>query len=76
MELVITDVVRDEGSVVLLKGLTTDGSDRVITFAADRRPAAEIAAALAVGEECLCSIDAWQVVRDEAMPTFDDQAGV
>jgi hypothetical protein len=76
MEVVVTDVVRDEGSVVLLMGLTTDGSDRVITFAADRRPAAEIAAALALGEDVLCSPEPWQIVRDQPMPTFDDQAGV
>jgi hypothetical protein len=58
-----------------MKGLTLDGTDRVITFACDRRPAAEIAAALAVGEDVSCSIEDWQIVRIEDMPRLEDVAG-
>lgn len=75
MQVVVTDVVRDEGSIVLMQGLTTDGSDRVITFACDHRPAQEIVAALEQAEDALCWVEDWQVVRIQPMPRLEDVAG-
>lgn len=72
MEVVVTDVVRDEGSVVLMQGLTTDGSDRVITFACDHRPAHDILDALANGDETFVLIEDWQVLGNVAMPRLED----
>lgn len=60
MTLTVTDVVRDEGSVVLFRGIDED--DRTVTFAADHRPAQAIADALAAGELVEVEIEAWQVV--------------
>lgn len=68
MEVVISDVVRDDGTVVLMRGWTCDGTDRVITFVCDHRPAQEIVAALEQGEECSAFLEDWQIVRNDPMP--------
>jgi hypothetical protein len=60
IELTVTEIVRDEGTVVLFRGDRENGSP--VTFAVDRRPAYDIANALAAGEFVEVEIESWQVV--------------
>lgn len=61
MEVTVTEIVRDEGSVVLFRGLTDD--DTAVVFACDRRPAQDIVNALIDGDEdVICFIEPWQIV--------------
>jgi hypothetical protein len=62
MELCVTDIVRDEGSIVVLQGIATDGTDRVVNFAADHRPAQDIMDAIASGNDVYVEVEPWQIV--------------
>lgn len=62
MEICVHDIVRDEGSVVILVGQTTDGTDRLVKFAADRRPAIDIMSAIAGGVDVFVLVEPWQIV--------------
>jgi hypothetical protein len=62
MELCVHDIIRDEGTIVVLVGQTTDGTDRLVKFAADRRPAQDIMDALASGNDVLVDVEPWQIV--------------
>lgn len=62
MEVTVTEIVRDEGSVVLFRGLTDDGA--AVVFAADHRPAQAIVNALIEGDgdDVVCFVEPWQIV--------------
>lgn len=61
MEVTVTEIVRDEGSIVLFRGVTDDGS--AVVFACDHRPAQDIVNALIEGDEDVtCFIEDWQIV--------------
>lgn len=63
MEVTVTEIVRDEGSVVLFRGLTDD--DTAVVFAVDHRMAGDIIEALINGdgdESVGVIIEAWQIV--------------
>lgn len=60
---VVTRVVRDEGSIVVLEGIAEDGGR--VEFAADHRPAHAIAASLDAGARPLAEVEPWQVLRHE-----------
>ena len=62
MRICVTDIVRDEGSIVVLQGITTDGTDRVMNFACDHRPAQDIINAISQGEDVEVDVEAWQVL--------------
>jgi len=53
---------RQGGSVIILLGMTLDGTDETWSFAADHRPAVEILAALASGEEVEVEVEGWQLL--------------
>lgn len=58
----VTEIVADHGSVVLMRGIEHE-TDRVITFAADHRPAQDIANALSEGEDVeVYDVEDWQVM--------------
>ena len=58
----VTEIVADCGSVVLMRGIEHE-TDRVVTFAADHRPAQAIADALAEGEDVdVYDVEDWQVM--------------
>lgn len=61
---VVTGIVRNEGSIVLFSALPIGkvGSENLVTFAADRRPAIDICAALACGEDVEVELEGWQIV--------------
>ena len=63
----VTQLVRDEGSVVLFRGqeLDENGVDYKgsVTFACDHRPAYAIAQALEEGEpDIYVELDEWQII--------------
>lgn len=60
MEVTVTEIVRDEGSVVLFRGLTDDGT--AVVFACDHRPAQELLNGLLNDEEVVAFVDTWQIV--------------
>ena len=62
MELCVTDVDRDEGTVVVLLGMTTDGSDETWKFAADPRAARDIMVTIASGEDVYVEVEGWQLL--------------
>jgi len=60
VEVTVTEIVRDEGSIVLFRGLTEDGA--AVTFAADHRPAQELINGLLNDEEVIAIVDPWQII--------------
>lgn len=60
MEITVTEIVRDEGSVVLFRGLTDDGT--AVVFACDHRPAQELLNGLLNDEEVVAFVEPWQIV--------------
>lgn len=60
MEITVTDIVRDEGSVVVFLGMPWEGPP--ITFAVDHRPAQELINGMLNGEDVIALIEPWQVV--------------
>lgn len=60
MEVTVTEIVRDEGSVVLFRGLTDDGT--AVVFACDHRPAQELLNGLLNDEEVVAFVEPWQIV--------------
>jgi len=65
MELLVTGFVRDEGTIILLKGI--DIEDKEYVFAADRRPALDILTYLAHLQDeepgPTVEVEPWQIVR-------------
>jgi hypothetical protein len=61
MELCVTGIARDEGTVVLLLGMTTDGTDETWTFASDHRAAQAIMDTIATGEDVYVIVEPWQL---------------
>lgn len=61
IRLVVTDLVADEGTVIVLQGMTLDGTDETWRFAADRRLALDIMYAIAGGEDVEVEVEAWQL---------------
>lgn len=62
MELCVTDIDRDEGTVVVLQGITTDGTDETWRFAADKRAAITIMETIASGEDVYVEVEGWQLL--------------
>jgi hypothetical protein len=60
MEITATGFVRDEGTLVLLSGLTED--NQAVVFACEHRYAADILAAVEAGEEPVCSVPDYLIV--------------
>lgn len=60
MEVTVTEIVRDEGSVVLFRGLTDDGA--AVVFAVDHRPAQELMNGMLNDEEVVAIVESWQIV--------------
>lgn len=61
MEIEVTQIVKDAGSVVIFQGTSLeDGS--VVTFAADHRPAQELINGMLNDEEVIALVEPWQVV--------------
>lgn len=67
MRLTVTEPVADHGSIVMLRGIEHE-TDRVVTFAADHRPAQDIVNALADGEDVEVEIEDWQVMSIGSAP--------
>jgi hypothetical protein len=61
MEIEVTQIVRDEGSIVLFQGTSLEDG-RVVTFAADHRPAQELINGMLNDEEIIAFVEPWQVV--------------
>lgn len=62
MEIEVTGIVRDEGSVVLFQGVPLEGSP-LVTFAVDHRPAQELINGMLNDEEVIAIVEPWQIVR-------------
>jgi hypothetical protein len=60
MIILATGFVRDEGTLVLLSGLTEH--NRPVTFAVEHRYAADILAAVEAGEEPECEVPHYLIV--------------
>lgn len=60
MEVTVTEIVRDEGSIVLFSGLTDDGG--AVVFACDHRPAQALINGMLNDEEVVAFVDDWQIV--------------
>ena len=61
MEVEVTQIVRDEGSVVVFMGTSLEDG-RPVTFAADHRPARELINGLCNDEEVVAIVESWQVI--------------
>ena len=65
MEVTVTEIVRDEGSIVLFRGLTDDGT--AVVFAVDHRPAQALVDGMLNDEEdVIAFVEAWQIVGSAA----------
>lgn len=62
----IIDVVRDEGSVVVFRGVDDEG--RTVTFAADHRPGQAIIEAMDDGETVQATVPDWAVLHASSVP--------
>jgi hypothetical protein len=60
MEITATGFVRDEGSLVLLSGLTEDNQE--VIFAVEHRYASDILAAVEAGEEPVAEVPDYLIV--------------
>jgi hypothetical protein len=60
----VTGFVRDEGTLVLLSGLTEDNRD--VVFACEHRYAPDILAAVEAGEEPLVEVPSYLIVGGHA----------
>ena len=61
MEVEVTQIVRDEGSVVVFQGESLEDG-RTVTFAVDHRPAQELVNGMLNDEEVIALVDSWQVI--------------
>ena len=61
MRISATEVVRDEGTMIVFAGIDDDGINR--TFAADRRAAGSILAAMSRGHAPVCDVPRWALLR-------------
>jgi hypothetical protein len=59
----VTGLVRDEGTLVLLSGLTEDNRD--VIFACERRPAIDIMEAVAAGDEPEAQVPSYMIINME-----------
>jgi hypothetical protein len=57
----VTGLVRDEGSIVVLRGLDEDGCN--VIFGADHRMAQDILDALGMGDEPVAEVPDWAFLR-------------
>ena len=65
LEITVTGIVRDEGSVVVFRGFHDDSphaDEAEIRFACDHGPAQVLADALAAGEWPLAGVADWQII--------------
>ncbi|HET7110253.1 MAG TPA: hypothetical protein VFI41_05240 [Gemmatimonadales bacterium] len=60
MEIEVTELVADGGSVVVFAGLDSDGAR--VTFAVDHRPAQELVNAMLNDEEVIAFVEPWQIM--------------
>lgn len=60
LEIMVTGLVRDEGTIVLLSGLTEDNRD--VVFACEHRCAPAILAAVEAGEEPVAEVPSYMIV--------------
>jgi len=60
LEIMVTGLVRDEGSIVLLSGLTEDNRD--VVFACERRMAPAILAAVEAGDEPVAEVPSYMII--------------
>ena len=61
MDIIVTGLVADEGTVVVFEG-DDQTSGVTVVFAVDHRPARDIVTALNSGEQPLAVIESWQVI--------------
>lgn len=61
-EVSVTDILRDEGTVVVFSGITNDDASREVTFALSHRYAQAIANALASGFDVNVELEGWQIL--------------
>jgi hypothetical protein len=59
-EITVTGLVRDEGTLVLLSGLTEDNQE--VVFACEHRMAPDILAAVEAGEEPVALVPDYMIV--------------
>jgi hypothetical protein len=55
-----TGLVRDEGTLVLLSGLTEDNQE--VVFAVEHRYAPDILAAVEAGDEPVCDVPGYMII--------------
>jgi hypothetical protein len=60
MEITVTGFVADEGTIVLLSGLTED--NRAVVFACEHRYAGDILEAVEAGEEPVAEVPHYMIV--------------
>jgi hypothetical protein len=60
LQILVTGLVRDEGSIVLLSGLTEDNAE--VVFACEHRMAPDILAAIEAGEEPVAEIPSYMIL--------------
>lgn len=57
--LTVTELIADQGSVVLFKGVTDEGE--TLTFAADHRCAQALVEGLSVDDDVRVAVEGWQI---------------
>lgn len=60
MEVTVTQILRDEGSLVLFRGLTDDGA--AVVFAVDHRAAQGLVDGMLNDEDVIAFVEPWQIV--------------
>jgi len=64
VEVMVTGILHDEGSVVVFQGVPLDESaPGLISFAVDHRPAQELVNGMLNEEEVIAIVEPWQVLR-------------
>jgi hypothetical protein len=66
MEVTATQLLSDEGTILVFLGETEDGE--TVTFAADHRPGRDIAAAIERGDSPICEIPEYMLLGRTFQP--------
>jgi hypothetical protein len=59
-EIAVTQLLRDEGSIVLFQGIDSDGA--IVNFGVDHRPARDILDAIEAGEDPVAYVPEWAIL--------------